>query len=114
MSRFLKNFLSLRNLAPICSSRKIRLSAVFLSFGLTIFLLVLLTKQRNPTHEVENKIAHIDLLPESDIASPAKNSSPESLVDSLPAAKENPPDVNIWCEVRDYKDLSESLQANLD
>ena len=87
MSRFLKNFLSLRNLAHICSSRKIRLSAVFLSFGLTIFLLVLLTKQRNPTHEVENKIAHTDLLQESDIVSTAKDSSPESLVDSLPAAK---------------------------
>ena len=52
-----------------------------------------------------NKIAHIDLLQESDLVSTVKTFL--KTLGFFTNYKKKSPEANIWCEVRDYKDLSE-------
>ena len=106
MSKFLKTICSLKFLEHFWLSRKLSLFGVLSFLGLTLFLLVFLTKQRNSFIDNLVEAKNFETSP---ISTPMAVNEPSSFKDNKePRISPQPKsaDTNIWCEVRDYKDLS--------
>ena len=106
MSRFLKTLFSLKSLARHFSSKSLPFLAGFLFFSLTLILLFSLTTQRSSNYGYRNKTNNIIAEPEKSVPLVAESVSIESSSKPQISEKAKSSEANIWCEVRDYKDLS--------
>ena len=106
MCRFLKTILLRKNLPVHLSLIKLQLFAVFLFSIFSLVFLVTSTNQRIPKYEHLVKIHQNAEETEIILQTAQENSSTTPSLLSVAEETEKTSESNIWCEVRDYEDLS--------